>query len=93
MLYDYFTEKLLNLQGVLIKNIEKIEATTYVYLEMPVKEHTCPNCGQKTKYVHDYRYRKIKDLPAFDQNIKGSIINVGSPTFIIEPFNNNKIPK
>lgn len=69
MLYNYFTEKLLNLQGVLIKNIEKIEGTTYVYLEMPVKEHTCPNCGQKTKYVHDYRSRKIKDLPAFDQNI------------------------
>ena len=28
MLYNYFTEKLLNLQGVLIKNIEKIERTT-----------------------------------------------------------------
>ena len=36
---------------------------------MPVKEHTCPNCGLKTKYVHNYRPRKIKDLPAFDQNI------------------------
>ena len=36
---------------------------------MPVKKHTCPNCGQKTKYIHDYRSRKIKDLPAFDQNI------------------------
>ncbi|MBP0979406.1 MAG: transposase [Oscillospiraceae bacterium] len=69
MLYNYFTEKLLNLQGVLIKNIEKIDGTTYVYLEIPAKEHTCPNCGPKTKYVHNYRSRKIKDLPAFDQNI------------------------
>ena len=69
MLYSHFTEELLNLQEVLVKNIKKIENVTYVYLEMPVIEHTCPNCGEKTKYIHDYRCRTIKDLPAFDQSV------------------------
>ena len=69
MLCNHFTEKLLNLQGVLIKNIEKNENNTYIYLEMPVMEHICPNCRTKTKYVHDYRCRTIKDLPAFNQNV------------------------
>ena len=25
--------------------------------------HTCPNCGSKTRRIHDYRYQIIKDLP------------------------------
>jgi len=69
MLYNHFTEKLLNLQEVLIKKIENIENFTYIYLEMPIVEHVCPNCGGKTKYIHDYRCRTIKDLPSFDQNV------------------------
>jgi transposase len=26
-------------------------------------------CGEKTKYIHDYRCRTIKDLPAFDKDV------------------------
>lgn len=63
------TEKLLNLQGVIIKNIEKAPYYTHIYIEMPLKTHTCPCCGSQTKAVHDYRVRKVKDLPAFSQNI------------------------
>ena len=36
---------------------------------MPVTEHICPVCGEKTKYIHDYRCRSIKDLPAFDKGV------------------------
>lgn len=41
MLYNYFTEKLLGLQGVIIKNIEKSGNTIVIYAEMERKEHHC----------------------------------------------------
>ena len=69
MLYTHFTEELLNLQEVIVKKIEKFENITHVHIEMPVTEHICPVCGEKTKYIHDYRCRTIKDLPAFDKNV------------------------
>ena len=69
MLYSHFTEELLNLQEVIVKKIEKFENVTHVHIEMPVTEHICPVCGEKTKYIHDYRCRTIKDLPAFDKNV------------------------
>ena len=69
MLYSHFTEELLNLQEVIVKKIEKFENITHVHIEMPVTEHICPVCGEKTKYIHDYRCRTIKDLPAFDKNV------------------------
>ena len=69
MLYSHFTEDLLNLQGVIVKKIKKIENIIYIHIEMPVLEHICPICGEKTKYIHDYRCRTIKDLPAFNQQV------------------------
>ena len=65
MLYSYFTEKLLGLKDVTIKNIEDNEGNTEIYLEKPVKPHTCPACGEGTSKVHDYRNQRIKDIPAF----------------------------
>ena len=53
----------------LVKKIEKFENITHVHIEMPVTEHICPICGEKTKYIHDYRCRTIKDLPAFDKGV------------------------
>lgn len=63
------TEKLLNLQGVIVKNIKKSLDYTHIYIEMPLKAHSCPCCNTPTNSVHDYRVRKVKDLPAFSQNI------------------------
>ena len=51
------------------KKIKKIENIIYIHIEMPVLEHICPICGEKTKYIHDYRCRTIKDLPAFNQQV------------------------
>lgn len=69
MLYRHFTEKLLGLQGVIIKNIETNKRTSSVYLEMERKPHACPCCYTVTQAVHDYRKQKIKDIPAFGKTI------------------------
>ena len=69
MLYTHFTKELLNLQEVIVKKIEKFEKVTHIHVEMPVREHICPVCGEKTTYIHDYRCRTIKDLPAFDKTV------------------------
>ena len=47
-----FNKNLLGLQDVIIKNIE-----------LEVKEHQCPCCANKTKYIHDYRKQTVKDIP------------------------------
>jgi len=33
-----------------------------IHLEMPVKPHVCPSCGETTTRIHDYRLTKIKHL-------------------------------
>ena len=65
MLYNYFTEKLLGLQGVLIENIEEIDDTIHIYCKLERKIHKCPVCGNHTDKIHDYREQIIKDIPAF----------------------------
>ena len=39
MLYNHFTEKLLGLQGIIIKNVEIKGNLTVIYAEMEQKEH------------------------------------------------------
>lgn len=65
MLYFHFTEKLLGLQDLLIKNITQDESATNIYAEMPRKSHKCPCCEASTTKIHDYRNQTIKDIPAF----------------------------
>ena len=65
MLYSYSTEKLIGLQGVLIKNIENNENFISISLEMKRKPHKCPCCNEKTDRIHDYRLQKIKDIYAW----------------------------
>ncbi len=67
MLYKYFTEKLLGLQGVNITNIENNERTILIYAEIERKEHRCICCGAVTNTIHDYRTQVIKDIPAFSK--------------------------
>ena len=68
MLSSYFNEKLLGLKGVMVKNIKQTAKSTEIFIEMKKKPHICPCCGKETKYVHDYRYQKINDIPAFGKN-------------------------
>ena len=63
MLEKYYMTKILNLEDVIIRNVENAEDQMHVYLELPVTEHVCPKCGQKTTRIHDYRNQIIKDIP------------------------------
>ena len=51
MLKSYYTEKLLGLQGVVIKNIEEKEERYEISIEQPRRHCICPYCGAKTKYT------------------------------------------
>ena len=63
MLKQDYIAKVLDLEDVIIRNVENIQNELHIYLELPVREHICPNCGQTTTYVHDYRNQIIKDIP------------------------------
>ena len=65
MLSTNYSENILNLQDVFIKKIEKDKKISKIHIEMAVKEQICPHCKNKTKYIHDYRKQKVKDLEAY----------------------------
>lgn len=68
MLSLHYSQKLLNLSGILIKDIKNDGHTTTFYIECPRKPHKCPCCGHATSAIHDYRNQTIKDLPSFGNN-------------------------
>jgi transposase len=53
---------------VIVKKTEVVEDKYCFYVEMPVKEHVCSNCGELTTKVHDYRIQKIKHLKLFERH-------------------------
>ena len=63
MLNKNYTAKLLNLEDVMITNVESISGEVHIYLELPLRKHSCPACGALTDRVHDYRMQIIKDVP------------------------------
>ena len=68
MLYNNFTEKLIDLQGVEVKNIETTDTSINIFLILKRKKHKCISCGCETDTVHDYRTQSVKDIPAFGKN-------------------------
>ena len=69
MLFTNYIEILLGLKGVIIKNITQTEKITSIDIEMKLKPHNCPCCGTETRTIHDYRWQKIKDIPAFGKHV------------------------
>ena len=69
MLNSYYTEKVLGMQEVIIKKVENHEKEMQVEIEMERKPHRCPECGEYTNKIHDYRKQKVKDLPAYGKNV------------------------
>lgn len=65
MLYTNITEKLLGLQGLIVKNIESDDKNIVIYAELKRKTHICICCGAETDTVQGYRNQTIKDIPAF----------------------------
>jgi len=62
MLYPNYTEKLLEIEGAIVKNVEIKEGILHIFIEMKRKKHKCKNCEQETDRIHDYREQTIKDL-------------------------------
>ena len=69
MPYLNYIEKITGLQDVILKNVERNDMVTTIFLEMPRKSTPCPSCGQLTDKVHDHRHQKVKDVPAFGSNV------------------------
>lgn len=67
MLYHNYTEEILGLKDVFIKSVERRANKLFINVEMYKRIHKCPNCGEKTSKVHDYRNQPIKDIPAFGE--------------------------
>lgn len=64
-----YTQSLLNLQEVIVKKVTTNDKSAVIDIEMRKKQHACPRCSAETSYVHDYRTRLIKDIPAFGMKI------------------------
>ena len=64
MLHDNYTQSIPFFKGVNTKYFEEDESTgSYkAFIEMPVKEHRCPHCGNSTTYIKDYRLQTVRDL-------------------------------
>lgn len=58
-------KNLLNLKGVIVKSIKNLKNVVQIYVEMPISPHICPNCGNQTSIIHDYRTQIIKDIPIY----------------------------
>lgn len=69
MLNSYYTEKIVGLQDVTIKEIEESEKIIRIQLEEDNQESECPCCHNKTKRIHDYRLQRVQDLPAFGRKV------------------------
>lgn len=63
MLSANYTAKVLDLEDVIISKVENDREALKVYLELPVRTHKCPSCGQETTRIHDYRMQIVKDIP------------------------------
>jgi len=55
--------KLTGLQDVEVKEVKESEKEIEIHIELAVKEHVCPCCGEVTTGIHDYRIQRITDIP------------------------------
>lgn len=54
---------LLNLKGVIIKNIKNFDNQIIISIETEHHECVCPHCGSITSKIKDYHNQLIKDVP------------------------------
>ncbi len=54
---------LLGIANVFVEKIENNSNRIEIHISTQAKEQICPYCGQTTKYIHDYRTQKIRDIP------------------------------
>jgi transposase len=62
--------KLLNIEGVTVKNYQIIENIGItIYLDNNNKKAICPDCGKKTDKLHQNHYYVVRDLPLGEQKV------------------------
>ena len=64
---DYITN-ILGIANISADKIERDREGVHIYISTKQSVHVCPCCGQKTKYIHDYRTQKIKDLNLYGEH-------------------------
>lgn len=62
MLYENYTYELLQLKDAYMKKAERKDGILHIYVKMHQRVHECPQCGELTSNVHDYRNQEIKDI-------------------------------
>lgn len=70
MLNNYFSEKMLGLQDAIIKKVEENNDRITITIRMQRKVHKCPECGNETDHIHDYRKQELKDLSLFGKQCR-----------------------
>lgn len=63
MLAMNYTTEFLNLEDVIVTEVKNTASQLHVSMELPRREHKCPQCGAMTDRVHDYRMQTVKDIP------------------------------
>ena len=60
---NHCINNLLNLKGVIIKNIKNSNNQITIYIETEHHQCLCPHCGKPTSKIKDYHTQIIKDVP------------------------------
>ena len=63
MSQENYIAKLFGMEEVIVENLEKISEQVRVRFHLPLRETLCPGCGTRTRRVHDYRVKVLRDLP------------------------------
>lgn len=76
MLNRNCTAKLLNLEDVIITDVENISEELHIHLELSIKKHTCPACGELMRIIsrHNLVRFHLFSTPTIDVEPKTSLL-------------------
>ena len=60
--YNYI-EELIGLKDICVNSIKRENNQLHIDISTPQRPHKCPQCGEITSKIHDYRIQSIKDIP------------------------------
>ena len=58
-------KQLINMPALKFHEIEYSESIIRICASIKSRRSRCPSCGKYSKRVHDYYFRRITDLPVF----------------------------
>lgn len=64
----HFNMILPGLEDVKVTQMEERAGVFRIYVEIPKHVHKCPQCGETTSNVHDYRIQKVQHLKLFERS-------------------------